>query len=335
MTTDNTELAQSDLRRLSRMLGEFEIVKDLIDVYGIAVVEQATELLRANQIDEDADKEPALSDTLKKAFAHTPQARGQANLVLGKNRTPIINNGKVTKTSSFKDIVNSADRSFNKIANEDQTLPWVRSSSVPSNKPRIVKDAILKSRAIQQACREEHAQFAVKETAMSILKAHSDRKLQEAALTAAQKTIVAKPSAAEGSVASQLPSAWKNSKEPAELSVEREINVRNSLPDDRKPKITPTVNQSFAARTAAAKTLDRGKNMEVPNPEINAQGEVADKFWPHPTMDDVEDAEGKKTIPQYRDGKAVKGDKQWDVDLKKPKDAVQNNDPTSSYTGAI
>jgi hypothetical protein len=117
--------------------------------------------------------------------------------------------------------------------------------------------------------------------------------LQDANNTAAARTIVAHPLNDKPPVKTQIP---KESSDPGLADVKAQKNVADandiairmpvwdtasSLPAEFAPKITPTQDRSFSAMTTAQKTLSRPKP-EFSNPETNAQGEVADKYWPHP-----------------------------------------------------
>jgi hypothetical protein len=133
---------------------------------------------------------------------------------------------------------------------------------------------VLRSRGERQTAErrsiEESQAIGINAVAANILKR---RALQEVISPAARTIQIPR----ERTTADLLPLEFANTKGVSVNPPSR--TVADQLPDDFRPKITATKDQSFVARTNAAKTLDRGKSMEVPNPEINAQGEVADKYW--------------------------------------------------------
>jgi hypothetical protein len=99
--TDTTAQAaeQHKLSRLSRMLGEFEIARDLVDVYGIDTVQAAMELLLANEArdnagnpeDDDNSGPTTIKGALKNAKGHNSNI-----IIMGKNLTP-VNDTRVSK----------------------------------------------------------------------------------------------------------------------------------------------------------------------------------------------------------------------------------------------
>lgn len=283
MTYEEAELAKAnaELKHLERILGEFEIARDLVDTCGVNVLQRA---FSSHQARKAALEEDELNPTLKRAFANTPQARGREPIKLFKNRTGIRDTRVSAKPDAparkFNSIVNSADKDFNRLTAESNELPWLRTSNgrnLSASAVKAVKEAVLRSRGerLQGERRsiEEGQRVAVNNVAESILRRKA---LQEVISAAAQTIRIPR----ERTTADLLPLEFANAKG---VSVNPpSCTVADHLPDDFKPKITPTRDASFVARTAAAKTLDRTKTMEVPNPETNAQGAVADKFWPHP-----------------------------------------------------
>jgi hypothetical protein len=210
--TDTTAQAaeQHKLNRLSRMLGEFEIARDLVDVYGIDTVQAAMELLLANEARDDAnndendnDSEPALSlvDALKHRSAPTSVKSPKANklIIMGKNKTKAVMNGvqKDTSSRSFNSAANQVSKvqkgmseaefmarakymSENGIEDHRNTngareeLPWADGQHTPrnvANKVRMVKDAVKRSFATKAACEAEHAPHGVNRVAENILAA--------------------------------------------------------------------------------------------------------------------------------------------------------------------
>ena len=125
--TDQTELqqAQADLRRLSRMLGEFEIARDLVDVYGMPVVSEALSMVEAAETSAVANKvqivrskalEELAVDDAKRDFAQREPAMKDARggikkIELMKNRTPVKFNGvQKDPTKSFNDAADKVER---------------------------------------------------------------------------------------------------------------------------------------------------------------------------------------------------------------------------------
>jgi hypothetical protein len=280
--------AQADLRRLSRMLGTFEIAKDLVDTYGMETVGEALSMVEAANA-ENEDPGPATIQGAMKIANEAGEPWRAKPIQLGKNRSVVKFNGVSAKPDApvkkFNQIVNKSTSDFARLTAEDRDeLPWKR-RDVSASKLRVIKDAVLRSQETKKKCVEEHQAFSVNETAMSILKAHTARKaLQEGNNTSAARTIVANGTPTEKSVKDMLPPSWKNSNEVPTLPVERDINTQNALPDDFKPKIEKTEDRSFgaqAARTKAAATIARpvASKGEIPNPETNDQGEVADKYY--------------------------------------------------------
>ena len=283
--TDQTELqqAQADLRRLSRMLGEFEIARDLVDVYGMPVVSEALSMVEAAETSAVANKvqivrskalEELAVDDAKRDFAQREPAMKDARggikkIELMKNRTPVKFNGvQKDPTKSFNDAADKVSKISS--AMSENGLPWIKRKP-SADMIATIKMAVLKSREAQRENVTEA--FLVNKTAMEIMRARIA--LNEGNNTVAAKTIET------------------NYKAPSSLSA-AEPRLQTELPAIRMPdydtramlppefsKIESTKDRSFSAMTKAAKTLDRSKNFDtvVPNPETNAQGEVADKFY--------------------------------------------------------
>jgi hypothetical protein len=93
MTLEGTQIEkwQAELKRLERILGEFEIARDLVDTCGVNVLQRA---FSSHQARKAALEEDELNPTLKRAFANTPQARGREPIKLFGNKTPVTMNGK-------------------------------------------------------------------------------------------------------------------------------------------------------------------------------------------------------------------------------------------------
>jgi hypothetical protein len=120
MTTD-TELqqAQADLRRLSRMLGTFELAKDLVDTYGMETVGEALSMVEAANANSEAS---TIKGAMKIANEAGEPWRAKP-IVLGKNRSKIKFNGVSAKpdapVKTFNSIVNKSTSDFNKLTAEN------------------------------------------------------------------------------------------------------------------------------------------------------------------------------------------------------------------------
>ena len=239
--------------------------------------------------------------------------------------------GKKDPVKTFNSIVNKSTSEFSKLTAEDAidnhrgaALPWVK-RNLSKNAVRAEKDAALRSRREKEQEErpsiEEHEQIGINRIAEQIIR----RKLNEG-LTPAQQTIRIPK---ERTTADLLPFEFSNAKGVSVNPPNR--TVADLLPDDFKPKITATKDQSFVARTKAAKTLGTPKKADVPNPETNDQGEVANKHWPHPEPTTTTNSGKDSYTPAGQKKTGVKT--QFDVNLAKPPKPGQYGD--QSYTGQI
>jgi hypothetical protein len=177
--------AQAELKRLERILGEFEIARDLVDTCGVKVLQRA---FSSHQARKAALEEDELNPTLKRAFANTPQARGREPIKLFKNKTDVRDTRISAKPDApvrkFSSIVNKSTSEFNRLTAESNELPWLRTSNgrnLSANAVKAVKEAVLRSRGerVQGERRsiEEGQRMAVNSVAESILAARHFRRL--------------------------------------------------------------------------------------------------------------------------------------------------------------
>jgi hypothetical protein len=138
------DIEKEKLDRLNRMMSEFEIARDLIDVYGGETVGQALAMLEAREAatikgavklvkvaEETSAVDRDEQDFIRREPSMKNHIRGGGKIELNKNKSKIGFNGGPVKrvSSSFKDVVDAAQRAFNKIANENGELPWIKSVS--------------------------------------------------------------------------------------------------------------------------------------------------------------------------------------------------------------
>jgi hypothetical protein len=259
--TNATELQaeQRKLSRLSRMLGEFEIARDLVDVYGIDTVQAAMELLLAKEARDDAgnpeDDNNSGPTTLKGALKNST-GHNNNMIIMGKNRTA-VNDTRVPKKpkafkpfepkdNSSKSFASAASRvsSVQKSMSEAEylnshrntngsTLPWAGRQNTPRNvagKVKIIKDACRKSREAQT----EEDPYKLNHVAESYLakKAAQSRAPKEANNTVATRSIATHPTASQSDVRARLPAAFSDG--GLIPATRQENNVRDQLPNEWK-----------------------------------------------------------------------------------------------------
>jgi hypothetical protein len=316
-----------DLERLNKALSTYEVAEHIFKVDNGKTLSEALILLEAANAERAETNEDELS--LKNALKNVPSPRTtKPKILMGVNKTRVVMNGKPDAPSKrFSSVVNSADKEFNRLTREDAIdnhrsavngeLPW-KKRNVSASMMKSVKNAAAKSRANVAACQSEHGLNLQAEGILSKAVA-----LKEVNNTPAARSIVAHGTPSERSVKDMLPPSWRNSDEVPSLPVDREIDTRNAMPDEFRPKITPTVDKSFgavAARTKAAATISRpvASKAGIDNPETNAQGEIADKYWPYPKAAVTKQAQDKTNsnrAPRH------------DVSLRNPKKPAQQFDP--------
>ena len=306
-----------DLERLNKALSTWEVAEQIFKVDNGKTLSEALMLLEAaNDPDPSTIKgavricrskeleELAVDDEKQNWIKNEPamknHIRGSGKITLMKNKSGLAFNGKtITRSSpSFNDIVDAPQRAFNKVVDEDRReIPWIKSVyqlNLNEKATDVLKRAVARKQAIDKACREKSANRAVKNVKDRILQRHQI----EETITPAARTLKTHQ-VNEPTVYNQLPKDFSDSRL---AGIQRQPNVARAadveslpalrmpdyadtkamMPDywKRNPKITPTVDNSFSAmKTRAAQTLERPKGQEVPNPETNDQGEVADKFY--------------------------------------------------------
>ena len=294
MNTEAEKIAieTENLRKLERFLSSYETASFLVDCVGPSALATAVKMVKAN--DDDAIPDPATIRGAMKIANEAGEPWRAKPIKLGANRSKVRFNGVSAKpdapTKTFNSIVNKSTSDFNKLTAEDE-LPWASSSNnsrITSSKLRVIKDAVLKSRAAQPQNRSVSEAFTVNDTALSILRA---RALKEGNNTPAARTIVPHPLTSGKSVRTQLPPEFSDS---GLVPAQRERSVASMLPAEWKDAKKATVSQEYmdAARaikaghvkslTDAAATIKRPANPDFSNPETNDQGAIADKYWPHP-----------------------------------------------------
>ena len=333
-----------DLERLNKALSTYEVAehifkvddgKTLSECLKIVVDGQepdpstiagAVKITRTKQLEE---LQPVSSPTTGKnvdngtvepALKHAVGHGENSRITLGKNRTPVVMNGKKVTKSSFNDVVNAPHKDFERVINDDE-LPWIK-RNVTADQIAAVKRAVLKSVAARKQVEEA---FSVNETAMAILRAHTP--LKERNDTIAAKTLVT-----DG-----LPST----KELAQLAVTpvetRERSVSELLPSEFAAKQKAGQLRTWNDASKSLKTQPNHEKSSLDDPKsYNSNTNI-------PTVDGMT----RTALPQPNVAGRTRNyvfpdksnfpnkEKKWDVNLKKPKNAVQNNDPNSSYTGAI
>jgi hypothetical protein len=341
-----------DLSRLHTALSTYEVAEHIFKVDNGKTLSEALALLQ------DANEEAGDPLSLKNALKNTPNARTKPNIVMGANPTKVgmhtagDDKSKAKDgTKAFQTAADRVQRISRGLATEDQ-LPDHRSVNSSGElvwKKRNVSAAqiaTVKKAALKSAAQRNENHFALSETATSILKAASDRKLQGA--TAAARTIEThyKADPRIGEVANKIEvQNVANAgavQDMAAIKWIKDVDTRDALRGTEFAQINVTQDNSFAARVArkeaeaaaitkAAESISRPSQIDFKDNYLNDQGNVSynrpeAKANIDPTKNYV-GPDGKHNFPNK--------EKQWDVSLSKPKDAVQNNDPSSSYTGAI
>jgi hypothetical protein len=314
-----------DLSRLHKALSTYEVAEHIFKVDNGKTLGEALALLQG------ANEEAGGPLSLKNALKNTPNARGKDPIVMGANPSKVgLHTAGDDKfkpkdgTKAFQTAADKVQRISRGLATEDQfpdhrtvnngELGWIK------RKPSADQLATVKKAALKCAAQRNENRFAVNETAMQILKAHSERKLQEA--TAAARTIVAHPLTGENSVKAALPKEFSGSR-LADATVQRNVadaadvsirmpnwDVKSSLPDEFRPKIEKTADRSFGA---AAKSIQRPSDIDFKDQE--AAQELP-----------------KATTTQAQDKTNDNRDPVWDVNLKSPKKPQQG---FASVNGAI
>jgi hypothetical protein len=348
-----------DLERLNKALSTYEVAEHIFKIDDGKTLSDCLKIgVEGQDLDPSTIAGAMKITRTKQLEALQPTASWKPKTItVGGNKTKTVFNGVSAKPDApvkkFSSIVNKSTSDFNRLTAEDHIedhrsangeLPWVK-RKVSAAQVATVKRAALKSVENQRQCVEERQAFNVNETAMAILRRARD--LKETNNTPAACTIVAHPLSGESSVKAQLQKGFSDSR-LADATVQRnvadandisirmpELNTRERLPDDFKPKITPTIDQSFAAQTRAAKTLDRPKpefvdtskndqcSISVNQPSVKVPT-IAPPLMNGKSMG----AETYKNHPEQ--------EPRWNVSLSKPRQPVQNqNHDGSPYTGAI
>jgi hypothetical protein len=343
MTREEADLleAQTTLKRLNRMLSEYSIASDLIDIYGQETVGAALEMLEAKEaaeiesavhkiigdnMEDDGDSD---QPTLRKALSNYRGARGNPTIKIGQNKTKTLFNGSPKKdpTKSFAAAGDKVAKISSQMAEDE--LPWASSSNnsrITAGKLRVIKDAVLKSVAAQKKGLEEA--FTVNDTALAILRA---RALKEDNNTVAAQTIRTDGLPREDSIRPQLPPEFDDSKL---LPAQRERSVSSMLPAEFTSAKKSTVADEYLSAAAKIKAghvrslSDAGKTLNRPTPVFDNK-EANFEELPQPTT-----VKGSGKLSRSPEGQAkTRQPTEFDVDLAKPKKPGQYGDQL--YAGQI
>jgi hypothetical protein len=334
--TAKKELQTMDLDRLNKALATYEVAEHIYNVDKGKTLGEALSLLeKANaQNDESVNNDDADPLSLKQALKHRAAPTGARSptdgkmIQLGVNRTKTLFNGELVRknpTKSFDDAVSKVDRVSKSMAEDKNCVPW-KKRNVSSSQVAMVKKAVLKSVANKAACEAEH--FGINEIAMNILKRHIS--LKENTLTPAQRSIVAKPSAAEGSykVPSRVPSEFDSaSQRAADTRARMPAEFKAKSLSDQKAGQMKTWNDASRSldhqpnheKSALNEPQNYDQNTNVPHvdgmtrtvlPQPNVKGRTPNYVGPVRT---------KSNFPNK--------EKNWDVNLKSPKKSEQQSSP--------
>jgi hypothetical protein len=303
-----------DIDRLNKAIGTYDTAQYIFSLDNGETLKKCLEIAEAANagVNVDAIEEESGDPlSLKNALKNSPNARTQPNIVLGVNKTK-VNDTRVAKPKDGTKAFQSAADRVTKIASsmsEDQItdhravnssgeLCWIKRKAT-AGQIDSVKKAALKSIQHQKEIHiVEKSAFSVNEQAQKILKDHAASKLQEA-LTPAQRTILAKPSASVGrtpapdaDVAIHMPSySDTQSHFPPEFAAKQKAGVV-----DQWTKAASTIKRPTDIGFIDTKNLDQG-NIAANRPEARPASAVGKN-------------EGKNTLPQYRNGKANNGEPQ-------------------------
>jgi len=322
------ELQTMDLERLNKALVTYEVAEHIYNVDNGKTLSEALNLLeKANaQNDLNMNDDDADPLSLKQALKHRAAPTGARSptdgkmIQLGVNRSKVSFNGQNVRknpTKSYENAVGRVEKISKSMAEDENCVPW-KKRNVSDNQISMVKKAVLKSVAARQEGFEGH--FKLSESAEAILRAKIALKedITPKNNTVAAQSIRARGTPSEESVKSMLP------KDDLPALRVRDYDTKSMLPAEFRPKITPTEDKSFGAMarsTKAASTIERAVASKdgIINPETNSQGEIADKYWPHPKAAVTKQAKDK-TNPKTREG-------QWPAN---PADPVYPEETASS-----
>jgi hypothetical protein len=294
--------------------------------------------------EENLANDDELGPAVRKALKNFRGGRTQPNIKIGVHRTkisdtrnPLNRHNREYRHWAHLVPTNSA---LNKLNNEDfvdrmsddefcqfaEDVVYEESDNIVSeNVSNIIKMSMLKKAALKRAGMNGGDGAATLEGIRERVAAR--------ALTPAQASIAALGTPSAQAVAAMLPKSWTDPDSVPAMPVEREFNTRSMLPDEFKPKIEATKDRSFGAMARSTKAASSLKNQ--PNHEQSpANGKT---YGPNgPGLPNV-DGMTRTELPQpatvqtknyvFPGGKSnfPNKEKNWDVNLKKPRDINSGN----------
>jgi hypothetical protein len=349
----------ANLAKLEKFMGQMETAEFLYDCAGPSAITTALKRIQEKRDNEDLpENDSDGTDTednglsLKSAMKNTPNSREKPTIVLGANKTKILdtrvkfncgpalkNNSGKAFASAGKSIASAQKSLADSFIDDHRGVNWINPERerATKNHVRIVKDAVKKSLANRAACEAEYFGLT-NEKAIQIL---CNRKALQESLTPAQASIVPHKMASEASVRAKLPkeflenplSAAQRQRDVNDVTAEttsirvKDYGTRQSLPPEFAA-IKPSQDNSYKAisgrmksDTAAGRSLDKGKpDFRKSNPEQTDQGEVAKKLYgnndvPKPA-DSATNVPGQDTYKEPFQNKTREG--QWPADPANP-----------------